>query len=164
MYELENLARISGSSSSDHPHIEWAPQLYGALDVERTTSECEPTVLVINVTLTDAAWGQDMAVAIPLHARYPSPQMQQPGAPLWSFFSSQVPAVPIAAPAAVVRCGELVAGSASRYELQRVAEPVPLIWSVPAGNMMHHRLVTLGTGLAAVLASVTVAVAAMHAK
>lgn len=161
MYQLENLARMSGGSNSDHPDMRWSPQLYGALDVEKTASECEPTVLVMNVTQADAAWGQEMALAVPLHARYPSPQRQQSRESPWSFFSSQVVAVPIAAPSVVVKCGEAVAGSASPYTLQQPSESATLLWNVPAGNMMHRKLVTVGTGLAAVLGSVAVAVAAM---
>lgn len=160
IYQLDNLARFSGGDGNCG-NLKWSPALYGVLDVEKTAVECELTVLVLNVP-TGCGLSRGSTLEIPLHARYPSPQ-RQIGVST-SLFESAMVEVRINAPSLVKRYGHTSVGSASQYKHQRVNSSCVLVWSVPAGNMNHLGFVTVGTGLAALLASIAVALAAFKTQ
>lgn len=161
IYQLDNIARFSGGDGNCG-NLKWSPALYGVLDVEKTALECELTVLVLNVSSAGCELSRGSTLEIPLHARYPSPQGQIGVST--SLFKSEMVEVHINAPSLVKRYGHTSVGSASQYKHQRVDNSRVLVWSVPAGNMNHLRFVTVGTGLAAILASIAVAVAAFRTQ
>ena len=153
MYELDGAARLSNGTDG----VRWRPTPFGALDVEKTAPECEPTVLMIEAAITLPVSHPEIQIRIPLHARYPAPQQRgAPGSLQLRVSSTEMPVHMEGAQFFQMH------ETGAKCKLPQHSEHTESTWTIPSGSMTQHHLATVGTGLAILLACAVILLSAFH--
>ena len=156
-YELGNL--ITPVQKPHDKHL-WLSsfKVFGDIDVERIESDCTPTVLSVSAYYSELQEESHnaqlhMELTVPLHARYPPPQLSQP-ASLANLVVAGLYQYNITQPLIKLHHIDRLGLSTSCYltsaynGMQGVQQA--LSWRVPTGAMWHQPLVEAGTILSAV--------------
>ena len=155
-YELGSLVSTSGGSKGFELRIS-SFKLFGTIDVEKIESECNATVLAVSAqlhTFRDETWScpvmNHSILSVPLHARYPAPQMQPLPGSLTSLLGAHHQ-YNVADPTISVTCASsplLKSGCVSSAGSE-ANQAMQLHWVVPAGGLWHALLVQLVTSVSA---------------
>jgi hypothetical protein len=133
-------------------------RLFGAVDLEAVEARAAPTALAAYAAVEarpgalpgalDACGGAALAVA--LHARYPRPAAPPPGGGWRAALASPFVEVALPASALLARCG------GGTWAAVPATARGPRAWRVPAGNLLHARVVPAATALAVLAAAAAI--------
>ena len=137
IYQLEDMARM-GSSRADA--VTCTATLLGSPDLEGTSMESRPVVLVVQASRCIGYAAADQPAIIPLHARYAMPVNQPRPSSRFKYILS--PTTSIAMPPATVLLS--TANESVRHD---TAESVSL-WELPTGQVSHRKPVEAATFIA----------------